>query len=1076
MKLKPILSCLAAVLFSAAAASAATLADWTFETSAPTTAGPFSPEIGSGSATGFHVGAAVYSSPAGNGSAHCFSSTLWAVGDYYQFQVSTIGAQNVNVSYDQTSSNTGPGNYALEYSIDGIHFTVFGVTNTVLANAAPNTAWSASGAVQTNFNFSYNLSSITALNNISTVYFRVVNVTTTSANGGTTATGGTDRIDNFVVVASTATPPAISGITPSTLTTNAGNTVAFTVTLSTGDSPLTYFWYKGANLISAVTSSSSSNTLILPNVLAANAGTYQVVVSNAFPPTATSSASLTVLDPAINLQPVSQTGLLNGEVQFPVTAGGTGLTYKWYFCADPSDNTQITGAVSHGTQPSGSIVSGETSSTLTITNLQASDPTNFVVVVTDASGSITSSVASLAVANTAPLAFWNFNGAFNVTNPATYQGIGTASATNVTPFSQPANDADDPMSPTTAWGTENYPAQGTLNTNAGVQFNTSTVGAKNVMVSYDARATGTASKYHRLQYTTNGTDFIDYPTSSSIVTAGTATSGYITFNYNLTGFQGVANNPSFGIRLVTEFENTATYGNTNDADYAAVGNTDTYGPGGTLSYDLVDITADAITDANTPPTVAAIANQTMADGGNKEIDFAVNDSQTPSGLTATATCLTPSVSLGFSSPIVGGTCHLIISSSMGNVQPVTVPILVTVSDGEDSTVTWFYLTITAANTPPVFGGLMNTNMLGSTSLTIPFTLSDDHTDPATITPTVLSANTTLVSNDVAHVSLGGSGANRTLTITPVTNQFGTVPITVSASDGSLSSSKTIYVTVRPNTNVVLVDNFTYDGASGPLITLSEGFWQTHSGAIPGQLLESSSGIITVDGVNNTEDVNAQLVGAPYLTNSGAVLYSRYVINYTQMPDATGSYFGHFKDNTTFGFLARVWAFSNSPTSYQLGIANSTSTSASAVPFPQNLVLNSNYVVVTRLVLSNSFSTVWINPTSESSPSVTDTTDITTNTVNIYAYAFRESTADEGILTVSNMTVGLSFAAVTGIVTPAQLKIQTIGGGKAVLSWTDSTFSLQAAPTVTGTYTNVPGSSSPYTNNITDPAKFYRLIH
>ena len=417
-----------------------------------------------------------------------------------------------------------------------------------------------------------------------------------------------------------------------------------------------------------------------------------------------------------------------------------------------------------------------------------------------------------------------------------------------------------------------------------------------------------------------------------------------------------------------------------------------------------------------------------------------------------------------------------ISSSLGITAPVVAPILVTVTDGNgDSTVAWFYLTITPFNAPPTITGLMNTNMLGNISLTMPFTLGDDHTPPASITPTVFSGNTTLVSNDVAHVSLGGSGANRTLTITPVTNQFGTVPITISASDGTLITSQTLILVVRPNTNIVLNDNFNYDG-TGAIVLQSGGFWQTHSGT-SGQM-QVGSGVVTVDGVHNTEDVNAPLIGQPYMTNSGAVLYSRYVVNYTTLPGTAGSYFGHFKDNTIFGFIDRVWAFTNgaAPGKYRIGIANSAGTSATAVAFPQDLVLNSNYVVVTRLVLSNEFSTVWINPSSEASSSVTDTTDITTNKVNIYSYALRESTADEGILTVSNFSVGLSFAAVTGIVVPAQLNIQLINN-QAVLSWSDPSFSLQSSTNVTGPYTTIPGATSQYTNSTTtNVMRFYRLLH
>src|SRR5271165_4431061 len=100
----------AALAFALSAQAQSTIADWTFETSQPATAGPFNPEVGAGSATGSHAGAAVYSTPAGNGSSHSFSANTWAVGDYYQYQVSTVGdSGTIYLSFDQTSSSTGPG-------------------------------------------------------------------------------------------------------------------------------------------------------------------------------------------------------------------------------------------------------------------------------------------------------------------------------------------------------------------------------------------------------------------------------------------------------------------------------------------------------------------------------------------------------------------------------------------------------------------------------------------------------------------------------------------------------------------------------------------------------------------------------------------------------------------------------------------------------------------------------------------------------------------------------------------------------------------------------------------------------
>ena len=44
----------------------------------------------------------------------------------------------------------------------------------------------------------------------------------------------------------------------------------------------------------------------------------------------------------------------------------------------------------------------------------------------------------------------------------------------------------------------------------------------------------------------------------------------------------------------------------------------------------------------------------------------------------------------------------------------------------------------------------------------------------------------------------------------------------------------------------------------------------------------------------------------------------------------------------------------------------------------------------------------------------------------------------------------------------------------VLSWLNPTFRLQSAPNVTGTFTNIPGATSPYTNPVTGAGKFFRL--
>jgi hypothetical protein len=58
--------------------------------------------------------------------------------------------------------------------------------------------------------------------------------------------------------------------------------------------------------------------------------------------------------------------------------------------------------------------------------------------------------------------------------------------------------------------------------------------------------------------------------------------------------------------------------------------------------------------------------------------------------------------------------------------------------------------------------------------------------------------------------------------------------------------------------------------------------------------------------------------------------------------------------------------------------------------------------------------------------------------------------------------------------PIPLNYQIVGT-QLVLSWTNAAFSLQRAPAVQGTYTNVSGVTSPFTNPVFGSQQFFRLI-
>jgi hypothetical protein len=62
---------------------------------------------------------------------------------------------------------------------------------------------------------------------------------------------------------------------------------------------------------------------------------------------------------------------------------------------------------------------------------------------------------------------------------------------------------------------------------------------------------------------------------------------------------------------------------------------------------------------------------------------------------------------------------------------------------------------------------------------------------------------------------------------------------------------------------------------------------------------------------------------------------------------------------------------------------------------------------------------------------------------------------------------------TGEVVPARLLAERRNGNQLILTW-GSGFALQSATVVTGPYTDVTGATSPFTVNLTGPARFFRL--
>jgi hypothetical protein len=96
--------------------------------------------------------------------------------------------------------------------------------------------------------------------------------------------------------------------------------------------------------------------------------------------------------------------------------------------------------------------------------------------------------------------------------------------------------------------------------------------------------------------------------------------------------------------------------------------------------------------------------------------------------------------------------------------------------------------------------------------------------------------------------------------------------------------------------------------------------------------------------------------------------------------------------------------------FRLGIGNSTTSDANSGQIATDLSLNTTYQVAIRYNVGTGQSTIWLNPTLETDPSVTASD--TPGTINISTFAFRQSLASGdgmGTLFVDDLRVGTTFA-------------------------------------------------------------------
>ncbi len=273
-----------------------------------------------------------------------------------------------------------------------------------------------------------------------------------------------------------------------------------------------------------------------------------------------------------------------------------------------------------------------------------------------------------------------------------------------------------------------------------------------------------------------------------------------------------------------------------------------------------------VTPPNTPPTISDIPDQKIdEDGTTGPIDFIISDKETP----ADQLSLTPSSDNTTLVPLSN-----ISFGGAGNKRTVTVKpapdqfgsalVVVTVSDGTDTAVDRFVVTVSPVNDPPVISAIPDQTIDEDTSTgPIPFTVTDiDSGFTAPIPVTATADNKALVPDSA--IVLGGTPNGRTITITPTPNENGNAVITISASDGQATTTKSFLLTVRPVNDPPTIDRLVS-------LTINE---------------DDPPQTITLTGITSGQGNEIQTLIVTAISSDPAIIPNP-TVNYTS-PNTTGS--------------------------------------------------------------------------------------------------------------------------------------------------------------------------------------------
>ncbi|CAN2049964.1 hypothetical protein GMMP1_860011 [Candidatus Magnetomoraceae bacterium gMMP-1] len=228
-----------------------------------------------------------------------------------------------------------------------------------------------------------------------------------------------------------------------------------------------------------------------------------------------------------------------------------------------------------------------------------------------------------------------------------------------------------------------------------------------------------------------------------------------------------------------------------------------------------------------------LTGKIYADVSSVEISdetIAIDENSSSTGLTVNIGGDTSGVQIFKSSSNTSliSTDDIIVGGYTGSSRTLTItagdygaesnPVNITISafEGTGFAQDTIVVTVNDVNEVPTISNITDkTTNKNSPTSAITFTISDADSDAADLTVTGSSSDTDLIPNN--NISFGGSGANRTVTITPADDETGSAIITITVDDGVLTAADTFTLTVNdpptvtaPNDQVTNINTTLYN--------------------------------------------------------------------------------------------------------------------------------------------------------------------------------------------------------------------------------------------------------------------------